>query len=92
MSNEMHIIDQYFKRGMGTRGAKVVEGRSRSSKECVGEETAVLQKEKCTPPPGSFWEAKENVLGMPHMTASQSFSFPICEMGVMTLKLRSLQK
>ena len=46
----MHIIDQYFKRGMGMRGAKVVEGRCTHSKECVGEETAVLQKEKCTPP------------------------------------------
>lgn len=53
MSNETHIIDQYFKRGVDTRGAKVVEGRSRSSKECVGEKTTVLKKEKCTPP-GSF--------------------------------------
>lgn len=33
------------------RGAKVVEGRSRSSKEHVGEQTTVLQKEKCTPLP-----------------------------------------
>lgn len=35
LSNETHIIDQYFQRGTGTRGAKVVEGEGRGAPKNV---------------------------------------------------------